>query len=179
VPLLIGAWGAQTLALAGRIADEVKVGGSANPDVMPVVRGRIATGAAAAGRAADDVGIVVGAVSVVDEDGDAARARARSEVAMYLAVVAGFDPTTEVPAGVLAAVKAHVAAGDHAAAGRVIPDDVLDRFAFAGTPEHVAAQIAELFAAGASRVELGTPHGLSPHRGIELIGTRILPILGR
>jgi 5,10-methylenetetrahydromethanopterin reductase len=178
VPLLVGAWGPQTLALAGRIADEVKVGGAANPDVVPVVRERIAAGAAAAGRAGHDVGIVVGAVSVVDEDGAAARALARSEVAMYLAVVADLDPTAEVPADVLKAVKAHVAAGDHAAAGRAIPDDVLDRYAFAGTPDQIAAQVDRLFAAGAVRVELGTPHGLTPQHGIELIGTRVLPLLG-
>lgn len=179
VPLLIGAWGSRTLALAGRIADEVKVGGTANPDVVPVVRERIAAGATTAGRAAADVGIVVGAVSVVDEDRAAARARARSEVAMYLAVVAGLDPTFTVPDDVLATVQTHVAAGDHVAAGRAIPDEVLDRFAFSGTPEQVAAQVDALFAAGATRVELGTPHGLTPRRGIELIGTRIVPELGR
>ena len=37
----------------------------------------------------DDVGIVVGAVTVVDEDGDAAREQARREVEMYLEVVGG------------------------------------------------------------------------------------------
>lgn len=179
VPLLIGAWGARTLALAGRVADEVKVGGSANPDVVPVVRERIAAGAVPAGRAVDDVAIVVGAVSVVDEDGDAARAVARSAVARYLAVVADLDPTAEVPADVLAAVKAHVATGNHEMAGRAIPDDVLGRFAFSGTPKDVAAQVAAIFAAGASRVELGTPHGLTTRRGVELIGSRMLPFLGR
>ena len=43
----------------------------------------------------DEVGIVVGAVTVVDEDGDAARERARREVAMYLEVVGGLDPTLD------------------------------------------------------------------------------------
>src|SRR5437660_524141 len=37
-PLLIGAWGPRGVALAGEIADEVKVGGSANPAVVPVIR---------------------------------------------------------------------------------------------------------------------------------------------
>ena len=179
VPLLIGTWGRRTLALAGRIADEVKVGGTANPSVVPLVRTRLEVGAREAGRSADDVGIVVGAVSVVDEDGAAARAKARTEVAMYLDVVADLDPTVVIPSDMLAEVRRRVAAGDHEGAGRMIPDHVLDAFAFSGTPAHVAAQVDALFAAGAHRVELGTPHGIPPRRGIDLIGTHVLPLLDR
>jgi 5,10-methylenetetrahydromethanopterin reductase len=166
------------LALAGRIADEVKVGGSANPDLVPIVRERIAAGAAPAGRDPSEVGIVVGAVSVVDEDGAAARALARTEVAMYLEVVARLDPTVALPAGLLEHLRARLAAGDPEGAGRALPDDLLDRFAFSGTPEQVASQAAALFTAGVSRVEFGTPHGLTAARGIDLLGTRVMPLLG-
>lgn len=179
VPLLIGTWGPRTAALAGRIARDVKVGGSANPAVVAVMRGRIAVGAAEVGRAADDVGIVLGAVAVVDEDGDAARARARTEVAMYLAVVAGLDPTADVSPELLTAVRERVDAGAHEAAGRLVPDDVLDLFAFSGTPEQVAAQAQRLIDAGARRVEFGTPHGLADDRGVALLTTRVLPLLDR
>ena len=79
---------------------------------------------------------------------------------MYLAVVAELDPTVEVPPELLAEVRALVAAGDDDGAGRAIPDDVLDLFAFSGTPEQVAAQVNAVIAAGASRVDLGTPQGL-------------------
>ncbi|MCE7010936.1 hypothetical protein LWC34_50260 [Kibdelosporangium philippinense] len=72
VPLMIGTWGARTAALAGRIADEVKIGGTANPRVVGVMRDRIGS---------PDVRIVVGAVTVVDSDGVKARALARTEVA--------------------------------------------------------------------------------------------------
>ena len=54
-------------------------------------------------------------------------------------------------------------------------DAVLDRFAFSGTPDQVASQVAALFEAGATRVEFGTPHGLTAARGIELLGRRVLP----
>ena len=50
IPLLIGTWGRRLCALAGEIADEVKVGGSANPDLIPVIRGYIAEGERKAGR---------------------------------------------------------------------------------------------------------------------------------
>jgi 5,10-methylenetetrahydromethanopterin reductase len=177
MPLLIGGWGPRVLSLAGRIADEVKIGGSANPDLVPVVRERIAAGAAPAGRDPSDVAVVVGAVSVVDEDGEAARALARTEVAMYLEVVAPLDPTIDVPGGLLDQLRARLAAGDPEGAGRAVPDDLLDRFAFSGTPEQVASQAAALFAAGATRIDFGTPHGLTAARGIDLIGTRVMPLL--
>jgi 5,10-methylenetetrahydromethanopterin reductase len=45
----------------------------------------------------------------------------------------------------------------------------------AGTPEQVAEQAAALFAAGARRVEFGSPHGLTDEDGIRLLGERVLP----
>lgn len=167
-PLLLGVWGPRGAALAGEIADEIKVGGSANPALVPVVRSRL--GGA-------DVRIVLGAVTVVDPDGVAARRRARAEVAMYLAVVADLDPTVQVPSDLLERVRALVRAGDYSGAGALIPDDVLDLFAFSGTPEHVAALAQRVLDAGADRVDFGTPHGLTDAEGVTLLGTRVLPQL--
>ena len=79
----------------------MKVGGSANPAMAAVMRKWTAAGAVAAGRQAQSVGVVMGAVTVVDEDGRLARERARREVAPYLDVVGGLDPTVELPAGLL------------------------------------------------------------------------------
>jgi 5,10-methylenetetrahydromethanopterin reductase len=148
VPLLIGAWGPRTVALAGEIADELKVGGSANAQLVPVMRQRL--GPASATR------IVMGAVTVVDHDGRTARERARAAVAMYFDVVARFDPT----------LPQHPA---------VITDELLDRFAFAGTPKSVARQVRELFDAGAARVEFGAPFGLEAAAGLQLLGREVLP----
>ena len=146
VPLLLGTWGRRTAAFAGEArAAELKLGGSANPELVPVVREWIGS---------DDVGIVLGAVTVVDEDGAAARARARAEVALYLPVVARRDPTLELG-----------------------PDDEppLDRFVFAGTPDEVIRHAERAFAAGAARIEFGTPTGLTTARGVELLAERVLP----
>jgi 5,10-methylenetetrahydromethanopterin reductase len=180
VPLLIGTWGARTAALAGRIAQEVKIGGTANPAMVEVMRGRISPGLSGSDGANGPVGepgIVVGAVTVVDEDGALARSRARTEVAMYLAVVAELDPTVDVPTDLLARVKDLLAKGRAADAGALIPDELLDLFAFSGTPEQVAVQAQRLIDAGVSRVEFGTPHGLSDDLGVDLLGTRVLPLL--
>jgi 5,10-methylenetetrahydromethanopterin reductase len=124
-------------AIAGRIVDEVKIGGTTNAEMIPVMRARIPTECRHANRAPNDVGIVVGAVSVVDTDARAARAR--REVALYLPVVATLDPTLEIPETLLNTLKSAQAEGsvDGAAA---IPHQLLDRFAFAGDPDHVAAR---------------------------------------
>jgi 5,10-methylenetetrahydromethanopterin reductase len=149
VPLMIGTWGRETASWAGTVADEVKIGGSANPDLLPVVRGWIGNPA---------VKLVVGCVTVVDEDGAWARERARAAVAPYLEVVAGLDPTIAVRAGT---------------------PPPLDRFCIAGTPEEVAARVVELWDAGAARVELGTPQGRTPADGVDIICSRVLPLLRR
>ena len=147
VPLLIGTWGKRTAAWAGTVADELKIGGSANPDLVPVVR---------AWTGAPNVRIVVGCVTVVDEDGAWARERARAAVAPYLDVVAGLDPTLELRPG---------------------QEPPLDRFAIAGTPDEVAARVIGLWEAGADRVELGTPQGRTTPEGVRLICERVLPLL--
>ncbi len=177
--VLIGTWGARMAEVAGRIADEVKIGGTANPAMVDVMIQRISPGLQSAGRPARAVGVVVGAVTVVDRDGALARAKARSEVAMYLDVVADLDPTVTVEPELITEIRTLVALGKHDEAGRLVPDEVLDLFAFSGTPDQVAAQAQALIDAGASRVEFGTPHGLTDQLGIELLGREVLPLLRR
>lgn len=168
VPLLIGTWGERVAEYAGEVASELKIGGTANPDLVPVMRSRVGN---------DRVGIVVGAVTVVDEDAEAARQLAREEAALYFPVVAGLDPTLEVPAGLVEEVRRLVDARERKAAAKLIPDSLLDKLAFAGTPEDVTRQAAALYEAGAARVEFGTPHGLTHRRGVELLAERVVSLL--
>jgi 5,10-methylenetetrahydromethanopterin reductase len=166
---MIGTWAPRLAAYAGEVAQELKIGGTANPDLIPVMRSRVGN---------DRVRIVVGAVTVVDEDAAAAQELAREEAALYFPVVAGLDPTLEVPAGLVDEVRRLVDAGEREAAGRLIPDRLLSKLAFAGTPDEVTRQATALYEAGASRVEFGTPHGLTPRHGIELLADRVVPALG-
>ncbi|MCC7207502.1 MAG: LLM class flavin-dependent oxidoreductase [Anaerolineae bacterium] len=177
VPLLIGTWGRRLGALAGQIADEVKIGGSANPDMVPVMRGYLAPGEMQAGRAPGTVGVVIGAVCVIDSDRAQARAAARRAVSLYLPVVAPLDPTLAVEPALIARIQDAVNGRDGDAAARLISDDLLDRFAFSGSPADIIRQSEALFAAGASRIEFGTPHGLKPAEGIRLLGEKVLPAL--
>ncbi len=128
VPLLLGTWRPRLAALAAEVADEVKIGGCANPAMVRLMREWI-------GR--EQVGVVVGAVTVVDRDGDRARDLARAKVVMYLDVIGELDPTIEP--------------------GSPPP---LELFTFAGTPAEIVAQVEGLAAAGLRRVEFGDPVGL-------------------
>ncbi len=177
VPVLLGTWGEGLIAATAHLIDEVKVGGTANPDMARVMQARIARGVAANGapKAASEIGICVGAVTVVDEDRVAAHALARREVALYLPVVAALDPTYVIDLDELARIKAAVANNDREGAAAAISDATLQRFAFAGTPKDIERQIADLADAGATRVELGTPHGFDEANAIRLLGERVLP----
>jgi 5,10-methylenetetrahydromethanopterin reductase len=179
VPFLLGAWGPQTIRACAPHVDEVKVGGTASPSVVRRILAEVEKATGAAGRPPEAVGVVVGAVSVVDRDGEAARALARQRVALYLPVIARLDPALPVEPGQVRRIEAARAAGDVARAGREIPDAALRRLALAGTPDEVAEQALELYAAGARRVEFGTPHGLDEAAGVRLLGEAVLPRLRR
>lgn len=138
VPITVGTWGSKTAAMAAALADEIKIGGSANPAVAARMRNL----------AGARIGICLGAVTVVDEDRQVARDLARRQVARYLTVVARLDPHDEFN---------------------------LDHFAFAGTPEDIVSRVEAVFAAGATRVEFGTPLGPDPHAALRLLGERVLP----
>jgi 5,10-methylenetetrahydromethanopterin reductase len=153
VPLLVGTWSPRLTAFAAEEADELKLGGCANPAMVALARERLGE---------SDTRLVVGAVTVVDEDDEAARAYARQQVALYLPVVAGRDPTVDVDPNVPA---------------EEIADDVLDLFAFSGEPARIVELAERLFAAGADRVEFGTPHGIDETRGVDLLGHAVLPAL--
>ena len=139
IPLMIGTWKPRTAAYAATVADEVKIGGCANPDMVRLMREWLGPGGPR---------IVIGAVTVVDRDGDAARARANEVVRLYLDVVGELDPTLE---------------------GAEPP---VEKFTLAGTPTEVAAQARELLDAGAYRVEFGTPQG-----DLDLLCDRVLPAI--
>jgi 5,10-methylenetetrahydromethanopterin reductase len=141
IPLMLGTWRRRMAALAAEVADEVKIGGCANPAMVQRMRDWL-------GR--EEVGVVVGAVTVVDRDGAGARELARKKVAMYLDIVGDLDPTLEPGS-----------------------EPPLERFTFAGTPAEIVAHVEELAAAGLKRVEFGDPIGL------DLLLGEVVPALRR
>ncbi len=171
VEMLLGSWGIKTLRACHSMVDEVKLGGSANPEIVTYYRRHLNA------MAAESVGIVMGAVTVVDEDRQAARTLAKREVALYLPVVAALDKTIEIDPEVLKGITSAAEVYDFDTAIQYISDELLETFALAGTPGDIIEQAQTLFAAGASRVEFGTPHGLSAKAGLRLLGEKVVPAL--
>jgi 5,10-methylenetetrahydromethanopterin reductase len=175
IPFLLGAWGTKTIRACISQMSEIKIGGTANPGVVPQIQSVVAEAAQRAGRDPAGIGLVVGAVTVVDQDGQAARRLARREAALYLAVIAQLDHSLGIEPELLSRINEASARFDYDQVGAYISDTLLRRLAFAGTPDEVAAQAANLFEVGAGRVEFGTPHGLNKEEGLRLLGERVLP----
>ncbi len=177
LPFLLGTWGKKTMRACIEHISEVKIGGSANPSLVPEMRSTINHAAIAVGREPSQIGLVFGAVTVVDRDREAAKRLARREAALYLSIIADLDQTLNISPDLKERIKSASAEYDFEQVSRVISDDLLRRLTFAGTPDDVAQQAADLFEAGAQRVEFGTPHGLSTEEGLRLLGEEVLPAL--
>lgn len=175
-PLMLGTWGPKMAALAGELADEIKVGGSANPALVPLMLTRLQAGEKKAKRLGA-TGLVMGAVTVVDDDRDLARSKAKNALALYLPVVAALDPTINLEPELIQRIDVLVKQGYSDQAADLISDDLLEAFTFAGNPADLVRQAESLFNAGVSRIEFGTPHGLTPETGIRLLGEQVLPRL--
>ena len=177
VPVMIGSWGPRLCALAGEIADELKVGGSASAAMVPQVQRWLAQGEQRAGREQGSVAISVGAVCVADDERERARAAARRSVALYLPIVAALDPAVDVEPEFIERLQTLSRQQDAEGAARLISDELLDKFAFSGDAQDLIRQAEALYDAGATRVEFGTPHGLESGNGIRIIGEQVIPAL--
>ncbi len=172
IPFLLGSWGAKTIGTCIDLVSDIKLGGTVNPRIVPHYKKLM--------RNATDgelPQLTLGAVTVIDDDGQAARKLAKREVALYLPVVADLDPTLDIDPGLIERLKQHASKFDFVTAGALISDDILSLFALAGTPDDIAQQVEAIFEAGADRIEFGTPHGLTQDNGLKLLGEQVLPAL--
>ncbi|MEE8586234.1 MAG: LLM class flavin-dependent oxidoreductase [Acidobacteriota bacterium] len=177
IPFLLGSWGPKTIEACLDQVEEVKLGGTANPALLRrtldwmkhIQLGRKSSGPVP--------GLVAGCVSLVDEDGPLARRLARREVALYLPLVADLDSSLQVDPELVRRIQEALNRRDAASAGRLVPDSLLDKLALAGTPHQVVEKSLRLLEAGAARIEFGTPHGLTPQQGLQLLGKKVLPAL--
>jgi 5,10-methylenetetrahydromethanopterin reductase len=177
MPLLIGAYGPKLAALAGEVADAVKVGGSANPELVPIIRDRIAVGAQKAGRNVQDIKLSFGAVSMIDTDRARALDAARRKAVVYINVIGDKDPTVmrDYPME-MQEIKAAMNVGDTDRAIRSLPDALTKRFTIAGNPADIIKQSEALFDAGVTRIEFGTPHGVRDElEGVRLLVKKVFP----
>jgi 5,10-methylenetetrahydromethanopterin reductase len=165
-PIYLGGFGPRLLRMAGELAvDGVKLGGSVNPRLAEKARDAIDH---------SETSVVLGAVSVIDADRNAARCLARHEVAKYLAVVGDLDTTLSIENQESLQYFNRAAGLGDPEAYTYISDALLDSFALAGTPEDALSRL-EAMHGKVDRFEFGTPHGLHGRpQAIQLIGKTIL-----
>lgn len=166
IPILLGSWGIKTIQKCKNEISGIKLGGTANPDLIPVYKTIIQDQA---------IGITLGCVTVIDEDSDKAKELARKEVALYLPLIAKLDTTLHIDEEVLAKISLKASKFDFKGAAEFIDDTLLQKFSFSGTPDEITRQTIEIFKKGGLRVEYGTPHGLESSNGIKLLGEKVLP----
>ncbi len=153
-PVYMAARGPKMLELAGEIADGVITHGLA-PSYIDFCLGRIRRGADRAGRDPRECELVLMFEVEMQDDVrqamDHLRPRctimAGGEYAESLIPVFGLDPQTVMP------LRAAVRARDPDA-GRLVTDEMVNAFAVAGPPDHLAARIQEMGDAGVGRVIL-------------------------
>ncbi len=177
IPILVGTWGPKLARRACDFAAEVKVGGSANPTLAAHMADILRAGETHYQRNPSAVKLVLGCVTVVDQDHSQARAFARQCVARYLSVVYPLDATIDCDPEWFNRLLVCLQQDDLKRATELISDEILDAFALAGRPGEIIHRCEELYAAGVDRIEFGTPHGLSRNSGISLLGKEVLPSL--
>lgn len=169
IPFLLGSWGQKTILSCLPWVSEIKLGGTANPGAARWLKSFLKE------QQATDKRIVCGAVTVVDKDGQAARHLARREVALYLPVIADLDKSISIEPERIKGIRDAMKQNDVETAITFISDELLDKFAFVGTPDEVTVQAINLLEADTDRIEFGTPHGLNPMEGLDLLGKIVLP----
>jgi 5,10-methylenetetrahydromethanopterin reductase len=143
-PLLyVGAMREKSLQLAGRVADGTILTALSSPEYVRWAKGHIQTGMVAGGRTSHRVVVYLNVK--VNPDGAAARAATRRTLAEWL-------PWADVHVnalGIAGEVGALSQKFDRAEFARRMPDEWLDAFAAAGTPDQVKGALQHWTDAGA------------------------------
>lgn len=166
IPINLGSWGPKTIVKCKNLVSGIKLGGSANANIVSYYKNLLGN---------SHVDIILGCVTVVDEDSQKAKNLARKEVALYLPVIAKLDKTINIKSDLITEISSLASKFNYSGAAELIDDELLRKFSFSGTPEEIIDQSIEIFKKGATRIEFGTPHGIDSVRGIELLGTKVLP----
>lgn len=146
LPIYVAARGAQVLASAGAVADGVILAPFASPEAVRYAAARVRRGAERAGRPAPRI---AARVDVCFGSREEARDAVRYFVALPLWV--SYPDWTfaealgvEIESAELRALIARRDYRDIAAAGRLLPDSMIDHFSVAGTPAEVETRLRRL-----------------------------------
>jgi 5,10-methylenetetrahydromethanopterin reductase len=149
VPIYIGARGPRILGLAGEVADGVIFGNVATPDGWRYALDHIEAGAGRAGRRPEDIRLVAWLYCAIADDPDAALDAVRPMVATSLVTSRPIlhELGVDMPSRFAEAMDAagwSLGRDAVTRAGATVPEDVLHRFALAGTPAECRGRLLEL-----------------------------------
>ena len=136
----------RSLRLAGRVGDGTILTGMSSPAYIRWAQAHIRAGMAEAGRSRHRLAVYLDVK--VNRDGEAARAAVRRSLAARL-------PWAEVQLdalGLAAEVAAFVQAQGRDGVAQHMPDEWVDAFSAAGTPDQAAEAVLRLAAAGADSI---------------------------
>jgi 5,10-methylenetetrahydromethanopterin reductase len=156
VPIVLATRGTQMLRLGGRLADGVMIATYAQPAGVRYALQQVEAGAHAAGRRLEDLTITSRVDACVWPDGGTARDAVKPMIAGFL--MASYPDRRFVEQMGLAvpeeleAVVSQKNEARTAAAWRLVPDDFVDAFTWAGTPDEVARRVAAIVDLGITRI---------------------------
>jgi 5,10-methylenetetrahydromethanopterin reductase len=148
MPLYLGVTGRPALELAGEVADGVLMNVCLPTSYVESRLEVIERGATKAGRSLDDIDIAMAVLVSPHEDGEEGRNGARRFIALYLSLFPNIAKETGVPESLRDSVRDRFQAEGIEAAAKLVPDDVVNLLAAAGTPAECRARIAEYRRAG-------------------------------
>jgi 5,10-methylenetetrahydromethanopterin reductase len=176
VPIYVGAVNGRMLRAGGAWADGVQLGAVVSPGYARWSWAQIARGAREAGREPADIDLASNVLVSVDRDAQAARDAVRRVLAYYVHRVepvvlstSGADPED------IERVRRAVLGDGVDVGAKLVTDEMIDTFAAAGTPEHVAARLQEYVRAGLRGVLAWHVIGPDRTRGLELLANEVRP----
>lgn len=176
IPIYVGAVNHKMMEASGEWADGAYLGAIVSPGYVRWARARVEAGAERARRDPREIDLISNVLISVSRDRRAARDAVRRVLAYYLWRVedvvrtqSGADPDA------LAVVRAAVEADGVDAAARVLPDELIDVFAVAGTPDDIGAGLARYLEAGLRGVLAWHVLGPDPAIGLELLARDAWP----
>jgi 5,10-methylenetetrahydromethanopterin reductase len=174
VPIYAGAVNGRMLQAAGAWADGVQLGAIVSPGYVRWSWSQISDGATRAGRNPADLDLASNVLVSVDRDAHLARAAVRHVLAYYIHRVESVVlSTSAADPEEIERVRRSVLDSGVEAGARVVSDGLIDAFAAAGEPDHVAARLHEYVRAGLRGILAWHVIGPNRARALELLAHEV------
>ena len=181
IPVYLAGAAPLVLKNAGRVGDGVILGDFASPEVVHWGLSQVAEGAREAGRSVDDLYKMVWLQTFIHLDGRVARENARWMVAFVLWGTRAFHDKMgiTIPPELAANLNFdyHLSPDAAGEVARLVPDNLVRKFALAGSPDELVEQVRALQAMGIQQVAIHpwSFADMSSEQAIDLFARAVIP----